>query len=74
MVSHVRLILRQARSEIEQRGLRHSWVAQKVGVSPSYLSHILAGRRPVPLPEDAFCLRVAEALSCDVAALTERAA
>lgn len=30
---------------IAERGLRHGWVAARIGVSPAMLSHVMRGRR-----------------------------
>mgnify|MGYP000213596759 CR=1 FL=1 len=36
---------RQTRRLLDERGLRHSWVASRIGVSPATLSNALRGRR-----------------------------
>lgn len=74
IISLVRRIHTKARAEIDARGLRYSWVAQRLGLSPDRFNHILNGRRPVPEPELDFYRRLAEALSCEASDLHESAA
>ncbi len=38
-------------SEIDSRGLKHHWVARKIGVTPSRLSLIVRGRSEPSLDE-----------------------
>lgn len=33
---------------LQETGRRKDWFAGQLGVTPSHLSHILAGRRPLP--------------------------
>lgn len=33
---------------LEEKGIQHKWFAEKIGMRPSYLYAILAGRRKVP--------------------------
>jgi plasmid maintenance system antidote protein VapI len=48
---------------IEERGLRHGWVAARIGVSPSMLSNAVRGKRR--LRSDT-AQRLAELLGCAV--------
>lgn len=35
------------RDWIEQRGVKHNWIAQQLGYSPQYLSRVLNGTNPL---------------------------
>lgn len=48
---------------IQEQGRTHQWIAARAGVSPSLISHALAGRRT--LSADA-ALRLSSALSVDL--------
>ncbi len=48
---------------IETQGRRLDWVAERVGISPSHLSNILAGRRQISAAQ---ALALAEALQVPV--------
>jgi antitoxin component HigA of HigAB toxin-antitoxin module len=39
--------LTHIRALIDAQGRRMDWLAEQVGISQSYLTHILAGRRPL---------------------------
>jgi antitoxin component HigA of HigAB toxin-antitoxin module len=36
---------RSIRDLIDERGLRHGWVAARIGVSPAMLTNVMRGRR-----------------------------
>lgn len=36
------------RSKIDSKGLKHSWVADKIGIHKTALSHYLSNLRPMP--------------------------
>ncbi len=48
---------------VDAQGRRLDWLAERTGITPDHLSHILAGRRPLT-PERA--LRIADALQVPV--------
>lgn len=33
---------------LDERGIRYSWVAEKLGVSPSHMTQVMDGKRPLP--------------------------
>jgi len=36
------------REFFDERGTRYQWVAQRLGISPSYLTKLMNGRDPLP--------------------------
>lgn len=48
---------------LDARGIRQTWLADKLGISPQYLTEIKAGRKPMPATMPALA---AEALGVDI--------
>lgn len=50
-MSNVNAIERQSpglREFFDERGIRYGWVAEKLGISPSYLTKLMNGRDALP--------------------------
>lgn len=40
---------KQLKSEIDDRGIKTKFIANKIGISPNYLGQVLNGRRPLSM-------------------------